>query len=136
MFNETVWKLLTSNPAILQMTPTWVHPFFSMSFAEIERLPRTLEEIDVVKEPHLSKPRVDLTAITPSYLDFLRREIRVRGSESKRAVDIYEGRLNALSKYEGKPVYQMAVFGNIDPGHIRSCIVFFLPESCKIVWVE
>jgi hypothetical protein len=136
MLDEAIWKSLASNPTLLQTTPAWVHSIFKMSFTEIEKLPQTLEGIETVREPCFSKPRGGLIEITSSYLEFLKSEIRFRGRKSKRVAEIYTRRLNALSKHEGKMVYEMCIFGMYDPGRIRSCIIFFLPVTFDIICVE
>lgn len=127
---ETIWKSLAENQNLRQAAPSWVNELLDKPFAEIQKLPTTLEE---TLPDTVCQPRLDFGEITPSYLDFLRREVRHRGEFwGEKVAKLYQSRLDALTPYENKKLFMMWFFKS----HKGSLHISFQPDDFKIIHIE
>lgn len=130
MLTETIWKALAENPNLRQAASSWVNELLDKPFTELQKLPATLEG---TPPDTVCQPRLDFGEITPSYLDFLRREVRVRGKFGGEKVEkLYQSRLDALIPYENKNLFWMYFFKS----HKGSLAIAFRPEDFQIVHIE
>ena len=133
MLSETIWKAIAENQSLRLAAPSCVNKILDMTFVEIQAMPvcTKLTPFETV-----CQPKLDFGEITPSYLDFLRREIRVRGKFGGEKVEkLYQSRLDVLLPYEHKKLYQILISG-MDKGQKRFVIVMFRPDDFEIVHIE
>ena len=133
VLTDTIWKALADNRSLRKALPPGVNELLDKPFAEIQAMPICTES---TPPEILCQPRLDFGEITSSYLDFLRREIRVRGKfGGEKVAKLYQDRLDALLPYEHQELYQILIDG-MDKGQKRFVIVMFRPDDFGIVHFE
>ncbi len=136
MFNENLWNQVVSSLGLRDGVPDWVRNFLQLPLADIQGMPLAslISSTDILRTETVFCPTLELEEVTPSYLDFLRTQIKLE-PKGKEWADNLRGRLEAIVPYENQKLFQMTIM-RIHKQKIESFFAKFHPDDLRIIHIE